>query len=81
MLPPNLTRFRSSLACLLLTLAAAPGLAADAARTDVHGDPLPDGAVARLGNSGLSHRGNIEWAAFSPEGKTLATRTRVTGAW
>jgi WD40 repeat protein len=26
-----------------------------------------------MGSSRLSHRGNIEWAAFSPDGKTLAT--------
>ncbi len=36
-------------------------------------DAKPPGAVARLGSSRLSHRGNVEWAAFSPDGKTLAT--------
>jgi RNA polymerase sigma factor (sigma-70 family) len=36
-------------------------------------DPKPAGAIARMGSSRLSHRGNIEWAAFSPDGKTLAT--------
>jgi RNA polymerase sigma factor (sigma-70 family) len=33
----------------------------------------PPGAVARLGSPGLSHRGNVEWVAFSPDGTVLAT--------
>ncbi|HEV3256015.1 MAG TPA: LpqB family beta-propeller domain-containing protein [Gemmataceae bacterium] len=38
-----------------------------------NGDPLPAGAVARLGSSQLAHRGNVSCAAFSPDGKILAT--------
>jgi RNA polymerase sigma factor (sigma-70 family) len=40
---------------------------------DADPDDKPPGAVARLGSSRLTHRGNVEWAAFSPDGKTLAT--------
>src|SRR5688572_20112606 len=54
-------------ACLLLT-----GLAslAYAQKTDYYGDPLPPGAVARLGTKRLQTKGGFGW---TPDGKQLVT--------
>lgn len=58
---------------LTATVAGEPGPVPREVRLDSHGDPLPDGAVARLGTGRLRHGQWVRSAAFSPDGRELAS--------
>jgi WD40 repeat protein len=58
--------------CSLLVALDRPGVGAGP-RRDAHGDPLPNGAVQRLGTIRLRHSGMVHAASFSPDGRYLAT--------
>src|SRR5262245_9580608 len=50
-----------------------PAAPAEKRPVDQQGDPLPEGAVARLGTIRLRHAGGALTVAFSPDGKTIAS--------
>jgi WD40 repeat protein len=78
---------------LLLALAAAAGPVgqriraddrqpfgcADRPRTDLSGDPLPDGAIARLGTVRLRHGHLISGAVVSGDGRTIIASDYFSG--
>src|SRR5262245_29733936 len=62
-------------ACAFLTLftLSACSLAQDSPRIDLHGDPLPVGAVARAGSSRWRQPTVFRGLVYSPDGKWLAS--------
>jgi WD40 repeat protein len=67
----------------VLAGAAAQGAAPPTVRRDLYGDPLPAGAVARLGSMRLRHlpAGGPLRLAFSPDGRMLASLGRTIRVW
>jgi RNA polymerase sigma factor (sigma-70 family) len=58
------------------TAAAAPPVE-QPVQVDRHGDPLPEGAVARLGTLRWRAAGEVEALGFWPDGKTVAAVSRA----
>jgi len=55
-----------------------PASAEDDGRSNAHSDPLPPGAVCRLGTTRWRHKSNVALARFSPNGKVLAAAGEST---
>jgi WD40 repeat protein len=62
---------RASLLVLIASLSTAP-TAATEPRLDLHGDPLPEGALARLGTLRLRHP-LADHISYTPDGRELVT--------
>src|SRR5207302_7648751 len=69
--PMSSARRTLILACCLLLPVGRSDADDKPVRTDLHGDPLPPFAVARLGTVRLRQTGGITAVAFAPDGKTL----------
>jgi WD40 repeat protein len=71
------------LALLVLLAVGLRGFAAapPAVRRDLFGDPLPPGAIARLGSMRLRHLTELHGLAVSPDGSRIATQGETIRLW
>src|SRR5262245_4848362 len=72
------SRLSVCVVALLAISAAASGQEPEAkkappAKVDRAGDPLPDGALARLGTMRFRHPGNVQFIGYAGDGNTLIT--------
>src|SRR6266404_6320018 len=67
----------------LLLLAIAISARAESPGVDRFGDPLPDGAIARLGSVRFTHSAGLEQFAFAADSKTIVFfgRDNIAGRW
>lgn len=70
---PSFSGWKLLMSVILLQVGPAFSLAAELPRKDSLGDPLPAGALLRLGSNRFQHGGQISNLLFSPDGKKVIT--------
>jgi WD40 repeat protein len=71
---PAMLRSLTAVACIISALTILPPARQNqSGKTDQYGDPLPAGAVARLGTIRWRHDAAVAFASFAPDGKTVVS--------